>query len=262
MPPVSFTRLFPAPYGHAVTDQMLLAGLAANRDAPGDRPHVSVNFVASADGRAAFQGRSGALGDAGDKAIFHGLREQADAVLAGVGTLAAERYGRILRRPERRERRLAAGRAAEPLACVFSRSGRLPLDIPLFAEPEQRVAVFVQSEPDGVEAVAADLTVHRLAADDEHPLRTAMGVLRHEHGIRILLCEGGPILFGALLAEGLVDELFLTISPQLAGGESGPSITAGAPLDELAPLALEWVLEREGTLYVRYRLADMGQSRR
>lgn len=254
MTPVTFTRLLPGPSGLELPADTLLAGLDLARRASADRPYVAVNFVASTDGRAAFKGRSGALGDEGDKAIFHGLREQADAVLAGVGTLAAERYGRILRRPERRERRVASGLPPEPLACVFSRSGRLPLDIPLFAEPEQRVAVFAQSEPEGLDRVAADVTLHRLEPGDPHPLRSAMRVLRTEHEIGNLLCEGGPVLFGALLQDGLVDELFLTVSPALAGGESGPAITAGPPLDELAPLELVWVLERDGTLYLRYRL--------
>jgi riboflavin biosynthesis pyrimidine reductase len=72
-----------------------------------------------------------------------------------------------------------------------------------------------------------------------------------EEGIRALLCEGGPTLHGALQAEGLVDELFLTVAPKLVGGR-GPRIVEGA-LPETADLELAWLLEQNGELFARYR---------
>jgi riboflavin biosynthesis pyrimidine reductase len=72
-----------------------------------------------------------------------------------------------------------------------------------------------------------------------------------EEGIRALLCEGGPTLHGALQAEGLVDELFLTIAPKLSGGKA-PRIVEGS-LPEIAELELAWLLEHEGELFARYR---------
>lgn len=74
---------------------------------------------------------------------------------------------------------------------------------------------------------------------------------QRERGVRALLCEGGPTLHGELQALGLVDELFLTIAPKLAG--------AGAPgilereLPAVAELELAWLLEDEGELFARYR---------
>lgn len=252
MAPVTFNRLLPEP--GVVEADPLLRAVGFGALAPADRPYVIVNFVASADGRAAFNGRSGALGDDGDKALFHGLRTQVDAVMAGTGTLTAERYGRILRRPERRELRVAAGRTPEPLAAFVTLSGRLPLDIPLFAEPDQRVVISTPAPLDLVN-VSAQVDVHRLEPDDPRPLSSALRALRTDHDVRSLLCEGGPTLFAALLREGLVDELFLTVSPNLAGGESGPPITSGPPLDSLRPMTIAWLLQREASLYLRYRLA-------
>src|SRR6476619_3195370 len=81
-----------------------------------DRPHTLVNFVATADGRTSFRGRSGPIGDEGDRQMFHGLRERVDAVIAGTATLRTERYGRIARDPERRGRRTERGLPPEPLA--------------------------------------------------------------------------------------------------------------------------------------------------
>src|SRR6266700_7500981 len=115
---MEFRQLLPEP-GEFVIEQRLAALEFA---APtGGRPHTVVNFVSSADGRATFAGRSGQLGDDGDKAIFHGLRERVDAILAGTRTVALENYGRILGKEERRERRVRRGLSPEPLACLISR---------------------------------------------------------------------------------------------------------------------------------------------
>jgi riboflavin biosynthesis pyrimidine reductase len=249
----AFRRLLPEPGDYSAVE--LLASLRQQVAAPADRPYTLVNFASSTDGRIAFGGRSAPLGDDGDRALFHALRAQADAVLAGTGTLRAERYGRLIADEETRAGRRAAGLADEPLACVISQSGaHLPLEIPLFGEPSARIVLFTPSMPD-LTGVRADVTVSLTDPTRTDPLRHALGVLASEHGVRLLLCEGGPTLFGALLRERVVDELFLTIAPKLAGGDSGPSVTAGPPLDELEPLRVAWLLERTNSLYLRYLLA-------
>jgi 5-amino-6-(5-phosphoribosylamino)uracil reductase len=78
--------------------------------------------------------------------------------------------------------------------------------------------------------------------------------LREVYGIRTLLCEGGPRIFGGLLREGLADELFVTIAPKLVGGGDGPAITSGPELPQPASVRLRWLLERENALFVRYAL--------
>jgi len=247
---VQFQRLTPDP-GPVEIDE-LLSGLRLAELASAQRPHAAANFVASADGRAALHGRSGALGDNGDHAIFQGLREQADAVLAGTGTLRSERYGRIIRDPRRRARRAERGARPEPLASTVTRSGDLPTDIPIFAEPEARIVVFTAAEIDLRDCVA-QIDLVRLDPG-ELTLTTVLRRLRHDYDVRFLLCEGGPTLFGSLLREGVVDELFLTIAPRLAGGGTGPTIAGGPELDPARRLGLKWVLGRAGSLYVRYWL--------
>jgi 5-amino-6-(5-phosphoribosylamino)uracil reductase len=248
-----FRRLLPEP--GEIDAGGLLASLRTELPASTDRPYTIANFVVSADGRAAFRGRSGPLGDDGDRALFHALREQADAVLAGTGTLRTERYGRLIRDAERRARRTAAGLEAEPLAAVISRSGtRIPLEIPLFAEPAARILLFSPTEPE-LAGVRAGVQFARTDPARAHPLRDVLRALRLEHDVRLLLCEGGPTLFAALLRERLLDDLFLTIVPKLAGGDSGPALTgAGPPLSELAQLRIVWLLARRDSLYVRYGL--------
>lgn len=245
---MNFAQLCPP--GDPVEIEAHLDGLDLAARAPAGRPYTVANFVSSVDGRATLKGRSGGLGDDGDKALFRALRRGADAVLVGTGTLLGERYGRIVADPQARERRRARGLPAEPLACTLTRSGSLPLEIPLFAEPEAEVVVFSGREVD-LTGVRAQVQVVRLEPG-EVSFASALAHLRAECGVRALLCEGGPAVFGALLREGLVDELFLTLAAKLAGGGAAPAITRGPELPEPASARLEGVLERAGSLFLRY----------
>jgi riboflavin biosynthesis pyrimidine reductase len=247
---MDFRELFPEPGAFDLGARLETIDLGAHAT---DRPYTVANFVASADGRATFGGRSGQLGDDGDRAVFHGLREQVDAVLVGTRTLAVERYGRILGKVERRERRLARGLPAEPLACVISRSGAVPTDIPLFEEPEARIVVFT-SAPFDANGSAATVEVVRLDPA-ELTCTTAVRRLRAEHGVRSMLCEGGPSIFAALLRETLVDELFVTLAAKLTGGGEGPAITSGPELPEPLRIRLIWALERDSSLFLRYGIS-------
>jgi riboflavin-specific deaminase-like protein len=244
----SLHQLFPEPGRVSVRE--LLERLNLFASALTDRPYTVVNFVASADGHAAFRGRSRWLSDDADRELFHGLREHVDAILVGTGTLRAERYGRMVRDPERRRRRAASGLAPEPLSCVFSRSGDIPTDIPLFADPQSRIVVFTPAGLD-TSGLEAKVDVIRLDAG-ELTLTTMMRRLRSAYDVRSLLCEGGPTLFGALLQEDLVDELFLSLAPKLTGGGTAPAISSGAELADLRGLSLAWALELDGALYLRY----------
>jgi riboflavin-specific deaminase-like protein len=248
LPPLR--RLFPE--SGQVEVSHLVAGLGLEDRAHVDRPYTVVNFVASADGHAAFRGRSRWLSDDADRELFHGLRERVDAVMAGTGTLRAERYGRMVRDPDRRQRRAASGLHPEPLSVIFTRSGDVPTGIPLFSDPGSRVVVFTPSALD-TSGLAAEVDVVRLDAG-ELTLTTMMRRLRSDYDVRSLLCEGGPTLFGALLQENLVDELFLSLAPRLTGGGTAPAITAGPELAELRTMSLVWALELEGALYLRYAL--------
>jgi len=99
--------------------------------------------------------------------------------------------------------------------------------------------------------LAAQVEVVRLDPGELTPT-TMMRRLRSGYDVRSVLCEGGPTLFGALLQEDLVDELFLSLAPKLAGGGSAPGIASGASLAELRKLSLVWAIESDSSLYLRY----------
>jgi riboflavin biosynthesis pyrimidine reductase len=229
--------------------QEWLAEVRPQERAPEDRPFVFLNMVASVDGRAAIGGHSHALGSETDTLLLGELRTLADAVLIGSGTLRAEGYGRLVGNLERVARRQAAGRSSTPPAVLLSRSLDLPWDAGLFAAAGQPVLICTGSDADPPE-VAAPLEVIRLA--DPSPA-AALHELR-ARGIRALLCEGGPTLFGALLASGLVDELFLTVTPLLTGDADEPAIVEGGRLPEPAGLKLLWTMRSGGELFLRYGL--------
>lgn len=229
---MSFTSLLPP--GPSVELSGLLDRLdlidRAGADS-GTRPYTLLNMVSSADGRATLDGRSGGIGDDGDKLLFHGLRTRVDAVMAGAGTLRVERYGRLVRDADGLAARRALGLAEQPLACVVS--GRLALDesIPLLADPDSRVVILTASRASLPAACRAQIEYVRCAlaagaaggqiGGGQIDLAAGLAALRSRFGVRTLLCEGGPHLNANLLAAGLVDELFLSLAPSLAGGDAG-----------------------------------------
>lgn len=235
---------------------MTLAATLPQAGSEDPLPRVVVNFITSMDGHSTLAGGSSALGDAGDKDIFRALRERSDAILVGTTTMLTENYGRALPAAERRQRRLDAGRPAEPLLVTMTRGGGLPLQIPLFDEPEADIVVF--SPPTTFGDGRARVHEEPYDRSSATPMRDALSVLRQRYDVRLLLCEGGPSILSALLRERLVDELFLTLAPKLAGGGDGPRITSGPELGDAVEMRLVNLLERESSLFARYRIERLG----
>jgi riboflavin biosynthesis pyrimidine reductase len=240
-------RLLPDP-GATTVEQQLDGYRPWEEDAGEERPHLAMNFVATLDGRATIEGRSGPIGSAADTAMLVGLRTRFDALMIGAGTLRAERYGRVVSDPAKRERRERLGLPHDPLMVIISGRLDLPWDAPLFSEGG-RVLVFTASEEEPPE-VATSLRIVRHGGHVD--LTEALRHLRRERGIRALLCEGGPRLHSELWSLGLVDELFLTVAAKLTG--AGPSILEGE-LPAPTSLELAWLLEEDGELFSRYRRA-------
>jgi riboflavin-specific deaminase-like protein len=216
------------------------------------RPYVVANMVATIDGRAALDGRTKEMSSEADRELFHALREQVDAVMAGTATIGLERYGPLVRDEARRQRRVQRGLASVPLAVTASRSLELPVTAPLFGDPESRIVVLAGSKGEAPQA-GAEVIVERVPGPDERTIDFVAGLerLRERYGVRTLLLEGGPTLLAAMLESGVLDELFLTRAPLLVGGPE-PTILEGAPLPAALRVRLLRLLEDQGFLFARY----------
>lgn len=236
--------------GRETTLAEQLADLRLAELAGEEFPYTFINFAATVDGRATIDGRAGPIGSRADMELLQRLRTQADAVMIGAETMRTERYGRIVPDPPLRAWRERIGLPHDPLAVLVSDSLDLPWDAGLFTDDGGGVIIFTSSEADPPDTATP---VHVVRQEGHVSLIDVLRHLRQERGIRALLCEGGPRVHGQLWAAGLVQELFLTIAPKIAGG-TGPPILDGE-LAEVQELELAWLLEAEGELFTRYRAA-------
>ena len=240
-----------------------------------DRPTVIANFVSTIDGVVAFDtdGSSGGGEVSGffdpDRFVMGLLRAMADVVLVGAGTVrAAPTHEWTPRRVHKRSaasfeawRKTLGIASAQPTTIVATARGELDLAHPGLSATD--VPVILATTPSGAERLgeagpASNVRVETIGSGGQVPAEDLID-LAASTGARLVLCEGGPHLIGDLLAAGLLDELFLTIAPQLAGrDEAQPRLglvqgTAFSVSD--APwAALEGVRRSSDHLFLRYRV--------
>ena len=215
---------------------------------------LRANFITSADGGATADGTSGTLAGPGDRLVFNLLRELADVVLVGAGTVRMEGYSGAHLGVVERQRRQARGQSEIPPLAIVTKSGRLDREMAVFTRTEVPPLVLTCTK-------AADATRHLLAglADvidcsagdattvDEATVLTNLQV----RGMRRILTEGGPTLLGAFVQRGLLDELCLTIAPCLVGGLARRIATGSGQV--LTPMRCAHVVTDDaGYLYTRY----------
>lgn len=228
------------------------------RPTPPDRPWVVLNMVASVDGASAgTDGRSGSLSGPDDRALFAALRAVADVVLAGASTVRVENYG-APRLPEgAAELRATRGQSSLPRLAVVSASLDLDPRARFFQEPpadQPPIVLTGATAPSRPPARTADLdqvAEVRIVGQQAVDWPAALGLLRADFGAQVLLVEGGPTVNGQLVDLDLVDELCLTVAPQLNAG-SARRIVGGVPLAVPHRLSLARALESDGFLLLRY----------
>jgi len=242
--------------GPGLSDRVAGTDLASlyevERQIPADRPYVIVNMVTSLDGATAVDGVSKALGSPADRAIFRRLRGIADAVLVGAGTMRAEGYGPVRGDAATRAARRARGQETVPPVVVVSGSMRFDWASPFFTQADRCPIILTPSDVDpmvvGQASGLAEVITSGIGRVD---LRAG---LRHlcGRGIGIVVGEGGPGLNAELFAEGLVDELCLTVAPAVIGGTAPRGVVAGWPGAPRRSLSLAHALEDDGFLFLRY----------
>ena len=233
-------------------------------------PRLYANFVASVDGVVALptlleSSHLIAAGSEHDRFVMGLLRACADAILIGAGTLHGSPRTRwtaehayppaALLYAELRRRR---GRPPQPTLAVLSGSGRIDPQHPGLGERS-----LVLTSEQGAAQLGRRLPRSAAIASigDQSPLDPAVAVeTLRAGGHQLILCEGGPLLFGELVDAGLVDELFMTLSPILAGhgGASGRlSLLEGAELlpSGRSAAALLTLRRADSHLFLRYQLS-------
>jgi riboflavin biosynthesis pyrimidine reductase len=238
------------------------------------RAYLTANFVATIDGVVSF-GRTVPHGTAlvsggapTDRFVMALLRAAADVIVIGAGTLRADPqhqwvpYTLVPDLAPQLEayRQSVTGAAAPAPLVVVSGSGAIPVDHPAFTAPKTAVTVFT-TEPGARKLSGSSIQVQALGAGESGRL-TAQAIvdqLQAGFGARLVLCEGGPSLLGQLLEARLIDELFLTVAPQLAGRDGKadrPALIEGFAADaRVAPHATLLSVRKAGDhLFLRYRI--------
>ena len=214
--------------------------------------YVRANMVATLDGAAwGPNHRSGTISSAPDREVFAVLRALADVILVGAETARRERYGPAVTGSEFAGHRAALGQRPDPVIAVVSRSLDFDPAAPLFAAAADRTIVLTtESAPQQRRDVLSELVPVIIAGATAVDFGAALSALAGQ-GLTRVLCEGGPHLLGEIARAGLLDELCLTITPQLAGGDAVRILAGGQALRDVE-LALAHILEQDGTLLTRW----------
>ena len=207
------------------------------RFAAKDQTYVIANFASTLDGVVSYEIPGKSSGgeitghNADDRFIMALLRASADAVMVGSRTFD-EAGPSNLWTPESLYPEAApllkaysGARSERPLIVIVSGNGRLDISRAVFYTPDVKTLVLTTREgKQRIDALCAgarcSLETRALGADGLISPEAMIALLRHEFGVRLLLHEGGPMLLGQFVKASLIDELFLTVAPQVAGRDS------------------------------------------
>ncbi|MEA2520663.1 MAG: hypothetical protein QOI81_309 [Actinomycetota bacterium] len=234
-----------------------------------DEPRVYANFVASLDGVVAIQGMNNSSmlisgRSEADRFVMGLLRACADAIVIGAGTFRASPaslWTSDYIYPDATagfaQLRSGLGRSDAPRLVVLTARGELDPD-----HPALQAGALILTTDAGAQTLGDRLpgtsTVVALGGGRRIDLTEVMARLTSD-GHRVVLAEGGPTVIGGLLEGHLLDELFLTLSPILAGrGEAGgrPGLVEGAELLPSASISGDLLsIRKQGAhLFLRYAI--------
>jgi riboflavin biosynthesis pyrimidine reductase len=247
--------------------------------APEGRPYCIANFVSTLDGVVSFNlpGQSGgdqiSHANEEDRFTMGLLRASVDAILVGPGTLLAtgpqgawlpESVYPAAKDSYKKYRTEVLQKPEYPLVVIVTGSGELDLASAVFHTPQTRVLILTTEQ--GKEKLAqsgsqalASVEVKALPASGKGVAPSAIFTwLRHQAGVELLLHEAGPTLFGEFLAAGYIDELFLTVAPQIAGRSPEHPRPGLVEKTQFSPATAPWwklvsVRNAADYLFLRYR---------
>jgi riboflavin-specific deaminase-like protein len=208
-------------------------------------PFVYLNVAMTADGKLAPVSRRFApFSSRRDQDLLHELRTRADAVMAGARTVDTVPVTMGPGGKNYRALRLRNGLAEYNLRVVVSGSGTLNPRAEIFKHPFSPLIILV-TERAGRTRVSRlqklGAIVH-VCGEQDIDFPGALRWLRQKWGVQRLLCEGGGEINGALIQQGLVNEIYVTLCPVIFGGRNAPTLADGPgikTLDEAATLKLK-----------------------
>ena len=250
--------------------------------APLERPYLIANFVSTLDGVVSFnlpgqsEGAQISNSNEEDRFIMGLLRASADAVVVGSRTLQAagpqatwlpESVYPAAKDLYRSYRTEVLRKPEYPLVVIVTGTGGLDLASAVFHAPRTRVLILTTEQgkrrlsQSGSETLASVDVKALSTADTRISPSAILTMLRQEAGVELLLHEAGPTLFGEFLAGGFMDELFLTVAPQIAGRVAAhprPGLVANV---EFSPATAPWwkLLSAKSAadyLFLRYQVRD------
>jgi 2,5-diamino-6-(ribosylamino)-4(3H)-pyrimidinone 5'-phosphate reductase len=220
-----------------------------------NRPFVYVNMATTVDGKITSAGREyPRFTSRFDRETMDRLRAEADALMVGAGTVRADDPSLHVRSASMREYRRKLGRPEALTRILVSRSLNLDLSSRFFGDDgaERIVATVEQAPADRLAAVEQVASVWQVGKERVDLPRLLE--LLERGGVGRLLVEGGAELNWTLLADDLIDELYVTIAPCLLGGREAPTLLEGTGLPMARQRRLKLLdVQREGDeLYTRW----------
>jgi 2,5-diamino-6-(ribosylamino)-4(3H)-pyrimidinone 5'-phosphate reductase len=191
--------------------------------------HIAINMAMSADGKITTRKREQiVLGTSEDRRTMDVLRSRCDAVIVGAGTVRHDGYPVLVRDTAVRSRRTAQGLPPHPANVILSRSLNLPMDRKIFSRKDTEKIFFTTREARAtrIRRFSALGEVIVLAGNTVRPRAVVKELAKR--GLNRILIEGGGEVNFSFTHSGLVDELYITITPRLIGGRTAPSVIDGA----------------------------------
>jgi len=191
-----------------------------------DRPFVIATFAMTADGKVTTK-NFGPVDFTSREDKLHLFRQRAlaDAVLLGHTSLERDNV-RLGVPAELQELRIKRGQSRSPLRVIVSNKGKIDSRLKIFQSDVSPIIIFSTNRmPRKNQEALRQMTTLHLTGAREVDLAAMLKTLCDQYKVRTLACEGGPTLFRALLEQGLIDQLNLTIAPYLFGGAKAPTLT-------------------------------------
>lgn len=218
---------------------------------------IVVNMAVSVDGRITTRTREHfALGSENDRRLMDELRARADAVIVGAGTVRHDGWPMILRYDDLRRRRVARRRSPNPVNVVLSSALDLPIGAHFFQSGDTERIVFTTRRAPAARVKRFTRVAEVVVLPGRTLTPAAVVANLHGRGLRHLLLEGGGEIHYSFARAGLVDRLYVTVTPRLIGGTGAPSLLDGRGFLKRDHLRLELEsLRRKGDeVFLRYRV--------